>query len=555
MSVIYALIDNILGIFNSDHILNIKDPSKIFYKHNSFDKSNFHNSKNLFYQYSLCLPFSYEKGYKYYLLSDTVFNIGDRFILNQLSSDQNVVDLSCISNINIANDDNKILQQYYSITNNNNISQVYKSFISNLSKLLPKELNYKDQTQLDTFNIDPPNSRDFDDAITIEDHKIYIHITDFESKIKCGSDIDISAFLLNQTLYLPDTEPLYMLPRDLACNELSLIKDKDRNVLTVEFIIDSENNVCSSSIYPSIIHIKNRYDYETPVFKESKDTKINWISEFILKNKFSSYEVPIPCYKLTNGKIENNTFIIKKDNKDSYEYYNKYLISTLMILANSYVSKYLSEYIHTPERFHPQPVKQPSDTEISDLSETVQTKLLIKDNKRAYYTPGIKGHYGLDLKDYTHFTSPARRFLDTIIQRLIWCSFESSKNDILKFLSSEKQSLDMIIEYCNIRQLINKKIQNYIKFLNIYRMVIECDNNSIWNAVIIDCNQHGITCYIESLLIETKIHVSNLGKEYFTFNHNTKELIGKTLKYKIGDTVTLKNPKAHHLYTTLTFQL
>ena len=532
-----------------------------------FDNSNVQSYKDQaldfsqnIYQAELSFPFSDNKKETILFLTNNQLKIADRIVIKILEKKE--IEIIDYLSIDQTYKENKFFKDYYYNTARLDIDEIkiYNELVNSLNNYKVSKINHKDQTDLDTFNIDPTDSQDFDDAITISKNKIYIHIVDFPSGVEALSTTDNSAFLQNQTLYLPGYEPLYILPENLACNKLSLVKDEIRKTLTVEFDVREDNEIVKTDVYPSLIKVKNRYDYETTAIKNSSNPDINWITKFVEKHKFTAYNVPLPVYKIKDGKIINDSFYIKHDQVGSTEYYNKDLITTLMILANSAVSKHVSKFIYAPERFHPKPLRESDKTifdkhDFSDsLSSALKTKLIIKDNSRAYYSIDQKSHHGLKLDDYTHFTSPARRFLDTIIQRILWASWNMEEKELLDKLTKQRENLEHVVFYCNKRQLLNKKIQNHVKFLQIYRYILD-DKTKVYDGVIIDCNKVGITCFIESLTIETKIHVSKLGKEYFTFNETNKTLNGKTLNYKIGDKLQLFNASSDELLQRLNFDL
>ena len=179
--------------------------------------------------------------------------------------------------LQINKDNCKILQKYESIqdrTNDKNIILHLYKLNANISDLYPIYKNtigknmftdeYQDLTHLDTFNVDPINSKDFDDAISLDETKntIYVHIVDAHEKIIPSSSIDINSFLSSFTLYLPEHIE-NILPKEYAEFNLSLIKNEIRKTITFEYLIDSETqNIVNYKIYKSSIVIKNRYNYE-----------------------------------------------------------------------------------------------------------------------------------------------------------------------------------------------------------------------------------------------------------------------------------------------------
>ena len=86
---------------------------------------------------------------------------------------------------------------------NANISNLYPTYKKTIGKNIFTD-EYQDLTHLNTFNVDPINSKDFDDAISLDENKntIYIHIVEAHEHIVQSSSIDNNAFLSSFTLYL-----------------------------------------------------------------------------------------------------------------------------------------------------------------------------------------------------------------------------------------------------------------------------------------------------------------------------------------------------------------
>ena len=159
-----------------------------------------------------------------------------------------------------SNDKNIILQLYKL---NANISNLYPTYKTTIGKNLFTD-EYHDLTHLDTFNVDPINSKDFDDAISLDETNniIYVHIVDAHEQIIPSSTIDINSFLSSFTLYLPEHIE-NILPEEYAEFKLSLVKNEVRKTITFEYLIDPETqNIVNYKIYKSSIIIKNRYNYD-----------------------------------------------------------------------------------------------------------------------------------------------------------------------------------------------------------------------------------------------------------------------------------------------------
>ena len=180
------------------------------------------------------------------------------YISNKLTNISNCIRYESIQDR--SNDKNIILQLYKL---NANISNLYPTYKTTIGKNLFTD-EYHDLTHLDTFNVDPINSKDFDDAISLDETNniIYVHIVDAHEQIIPSSTIDINSFLSSFTLYLPEHIE-NILPEEYAEFKLSLVKNEVRKTITFEYLIDPETqNIVNYKIYKSSIIIKNRYNYD-----------------------------------------------------------------------------------------------------------------------------------------------------------------------------------------------------------------------------------------------------------------------------------------------------
>jgi exoribonuclease R len=316
---------------------------------------------------------------------------------------------------------------------------------------------WQDLTHLDTFNVDPTNSKDFDDAISIikditDNYKIYIHIVDICSmmpnEMECHS-IECNALKQAFTLYLPEHIE-NILPKEMAEWDFSLVKGEKRRVITFEFNINSKNQIVDSyDIYPSTIIIKNRYDYkqfnhllEKGEYKELVDFYNVW--------KKVSYNVPRLYMNIdSSGNIashwlESNIDIAHK------------IIETLMILTNMTVSKAMK----SPQRFHKKLKAESVDT-IQELCSNpiINNIMKIKKFSVATYDASNAGHFGLGIDSYTHFTSPIRRYFDVICHNMLAGYTLENMDEILEYINSREHTIDKITRFyenCKILSLLEK---------------------------------------------------------------------------------------------------
>ena len=430
--------------------------------------------------------------------------------------------------------DYKCLVDMYSLTSKR---PDIKEKLSNHLYTINEVVNHN---ELDTFTIDPTNSVDFDDAITVdvENKIIYIHI------------VDIAHFNLHErfrerclTLYLSNEHTEHLLDKTDASDKLSLIVDKERNVITVKIVIDDEGLVTKYDIYKSTIIVKKRWNYEQvleAINNNLAPTSILFLADLTKKrSENTNYNINLPSLRITSNKFSGDVESIISENTNDISHA---LIATAMILANITVSKHLSERnIKLPNRFH----ESLKGFTIPNFEKTgndnVDSFVMIKKFARAYYAIDKKGHFGLGITDYVHFTSPMRRYADVIIHRL------------LAGYQIEDESLENEVLWINHRADIVRNCQNIYIMWKVNRWLKKINNShEIWTTGI---NKNGILWFMPSLSLNGFMHVSNLSKQQWEFIDET--LVGKTTNeiIKIGNKMLVKVDKIDDITGLITINL
>jgi len=346
---------------------------------------------------------------------------------------------------------------------------------------------YQDLTHLNTFNIDPPGSKDFDDAISFDTsaNKIYTHIVDAHFQIEPGSQIDRDALAKTFTLYLSEHIE-NILPRELAEDGLSLIQSQPRKTVTVEYTLDPETfEVIDTKVYLAIIKIKTRYDYlsyDQLVSATVAVTEFVFMDKFISanSNKFSSLATPS-----LNLSIDKSTSLVKSwvcDYSHSPSPSHN-LVQILMILTNQTISKLTDQII--PQRYHSFSLGSNLPIDKYTISQPINSVLSIKKFRKAIYSNTNSGHYGLGLSTYTHFTSPIRRYFDVIIHRLLQRCIYTNLDQVLEYINMREVHIDRVV-----------KLYNKIKILSLF----EIDLTKTWIGYIISMVPSKII--LEDLLFE-----------------------------------------------------
>jgi exoribonuclease R len=240
-----------------------------------------------------------------------------------------------------------------------------------------------------TFNIDPPGCEDVDDVFTIDmidqdTYSLTISITDVATAIEEGSTLDLYAQKVGQSLYPPDTKPKHMLPPSLGTKELSLGVDQLRNCISLCLTWSRLDGILESKWALTKVAVNKAYTY--------KEAQSETRQEFqILKAIVDSIAgKPIPT---------------------SEEW-----VETLMIYYNKESGKLLKTHGTGILRSHTAP-----DQERLERWSKIDPSLEMLAYSSATYcladTESI--HWGLGVSDYTHASSPLRRYADLYNQRCL----------------------------------------------------------------------------------------------------------------------------------------
>lgn len=350
-----------------------------------------------------------------------------------------------------------------------------------------------DLRHLYTFNIDPPASKDFDDAISISDDltTIYVHIVDANQLYYPISKIEKRMAYLGFTYYSP-LQNLNILPDHLAEDRFSLIQGKDRNVITVEMKLgdadadaDADGKVDlpieSYAIYKSTIRVKERFDYESADSGIQKDVR-NMLYNIVHQYYQRRINICSPTYKINRETMELDQIV--------YEDYNSWthrFIEMMMIRANRIITEHAAKMgFKIPQRYHDAPYIDPEEGEGMDITgdPLIDGIIMIQKYKNAMYDRQKSGHYGLNLKLYTHFTSPIRRYHDVIVMRMM----DGYVYD----------QLDGLLEHLNKREELNSACEKLYKKWKLAKFISK-NMESVYEAHIINLSNYGMKFYIKSL--------------------------------------------------------
>jgi ribonuclease R len=423
------------------------------------------------------------------------------------------------------------------------------------------------------FTIDPDDAKDFDDAINVErtgqGWRVGIHIADVSHYIRPKSPLDREALDRGNSVYLAD-RVIPMLPEALSNGICSLRPDEDHLTFSVFAEVNRKGKVTAARFAKTVIRSKARLTYKQafallqkpPTDDLSKRLHVAWeLSSTLRKARFAhgSLDLDFPEVKVwldENGRPER---LEKVENDISHQ-----LIEELMLLANELVARELMRAKQpTVYRIHEKPdaekLTEFRETALAqgircgDLSNRPELQRLLalskgkpqeyaiklgllKSLKRACYAPDPLGHYGLNKSDYTHFTSPIRRYSDLIVHR----SLERQLG--LNRRGPDSAGLAKLCEHISTTERTASDAERdstKLKKLEFFQMQVAKRTGEPFKARIMEVRNYGLFVELPEFLMSGLIHVSAMDSDFYMVDVAKGRLIGKRSKkvYQVGDEI------------------
>ena len=454
-----------------------------------------------------------------------------------------------------------------------------------------------------TCTIDPKDAKDFDDALSLRQldknlWQVGVHIADVSHYVKEGDIIDREARQRATSIYLVD-RTIPMLPERLCNFICSLRPNEEKLAFSAIFDLDNDANVKAFRVVHTVIKSNRRYAYEEaqqileqngvvdgtgkPAPKPGKNgykgeyaeqiITLDRLAKQLRKQRFKDGSVNFDSEELhlDVDKDGHPTTCYFKHSKDA----NK-LIEEFMLLANRHVAESVGKVAKgkkaktLPYRVHDNPDPQKFEnlrqfsakfgyrlkssstkgatarainTLIEDVQGTPQEKLIqtiaLRSMMKAKYTTHNIGHFGLAFDYYTHFTSPIRRYPDTMVHRLI-TRYQNGGRSV------NKERCEELCEHCSdMEQVAQNAERDSIK----YKMVEFMSNHlgEIYDAHISGIQSYGIYAEIDENHCEGLIPMRDLDDDYYDFHEDNYCLIGRRRyhKYQLGDPIRIQVANAN----------
>ena len=467
----------------------------------------------------------------------------------------------------------------------------YPKNVEDAAEKLSAEITEADYAEREDFRdvftctIDPHDAKDFDDALSLRRlpdglYEVGVHIADVSHYVAEGSVIDKEARQRATSVYLVD-RTIPMLPERLCNFICSLRPNEEKLAYSVIFNLDSEANIKKWRLVHTVIKSDRRFTYEEAQERIENNAgdyagEINtlWmlarqLREQRMKNGAINFQreemrfdidekgVPVRCY-----------FKVSKEA-------NK-LIEEFMLLANRTVAESVGKVAKgakaktLPYRIHdlPDPTKletlrdfivkfgyklkttgtksavakslnnllgQAEGKKEQKLIETVALRAMMK----AKYSVYNIGHYGLAFDYYTHFTSPIRRYPDTMVHRLLTRyqnGGRSASKEKYEELCKHSSDMELLAAQAERDSIRYKTVEFMSKFLG-----------QTFDAHISGVASYGIYCEIDENHCEGLVPMRDLMDDYYEFDEKNYCLRGRRRHncYALGDAIRIKVARAN----------
>ncbi len=454
-----------------------------------------------------------------------------------------------------------------------------------------------------TCTIDPKDAKDFDDALSIRKlpnglWEVGVHIADVSHYVKEGDIIDREAQRRATSVYLVD-RTIPMLPERLCNYVCSLRPNEEKLCYSVIFDLDDDAQVRSYRIRHTIIRSDRRYAYEeaqqlledngvvdgtgTPApLPANGHYKGEFAEEIVTLDRLAK---KLRAARFKNGAVKFDSeelhFEVDEKGKPIRCFFKRSkdankLIEEFMLLANRTVAESVGRVPKGkkaktfPYRVHDNPDPQKMETLrefIVKFGYKVKTdgtkgamarslnklmddctgrpeqaliqKVALRAMMKAKYTTHNIGHFGLAFDYYTHFTSPIRRYPDTMVHRLLTRYQEGGRS------ANEKHCEDLCKHCSDMEQVAQNAERDSVK----YKMV-EFMGDKIgeqFDAHISGITAYGIYAEIDENHCEGMVPMRDLDDDYYEFDERNFCLVGRRRhhRYQLGDAVRIQVARAN----------
>jgi len=450
-----------------------------------------------------------------------------------------------------------------------------------------------DLTAIAFVTIDGEDARDYDDAVFCQKEgdlfRLMVAIADVSHYVRPNSPVDKSARLRTSSVYFPD-RVLPMLPERLSNDLCSLNPHCNRLAVVCDLLIDRKGRRQKVKFYKAIIRSQAQLIYEdvAELIKTDKDSKshtplVSQLSKEVhtsLDMLKEMTEVLLAARSKRAALDFNHLEEVKIDISAQGQIEKVYacprnfaqrMIEEAMLAANDATAWFLSKKgVPILYRIHKAP-KQEDFTELKQFLSNYGIKVaqahhkvttqvydyllkavstypeaavleakILRSLQRAEYARKNYGHFGLNYKSYTHFTSPIRRYADLMVHRAVKkvTVQEGSGRSKYPYMASEVTKIG--VACTQQERIIEQSVWQSLDGLKCRYLAKHAKGS--YTGIITNVLEFGFHVRFDELPIEGFVHVRSFHNDYYKFDEVNQKLIGKRYRkeYGLGDSVQVR---------------
>lgn len=471
--------------------------------------------------------------------------------------------------------------------------------VADLSEQVPEaaKKGRVDLRHLPLVTIDGEDARDFDDAVYCEKKRgggwrLWVAIADVSYYVRPRTALDDEARSRGTSVYFP-SEVVPMLPEVLSNGLCSLNPQVDRLCMVSEMTISASGRLSSFKFYEAVMSSHARLTYTKVWHILQGDQELREQYHPLVKHLqelHALYKVLDQARAERGGiafETEEAKFIFNAERRierveptvrnDAHK-----LIEECMIMANVAAARFVEKHNESALfRVHDRPSDdhisalrsvlselgltlggglkpQPKDyaTLMDEVSERPDREMLqtmlLRSMKQAIYDPENRGHFGLALASYGHFTSPIRRYPDLSLHRAIKYVLAKEHGEQKERWTptggwhSDLEEMLQLGMHCSMTERrADEATRNVADWL-------KCDFmqdhvGEVFSGVIASVTGFGFFVRLSDLFIDGLVHVSTLDNDYYRYDNIGQRLIGESsgMVYRLGDTVEIRVEAVH----------
>ena len=441
-----------------------------------------------------------------------------------------------------------------------------------------------DIRKLPLVTIDGADARDFDDAVYAEPRRgggwrLLVAIADVSHYVPVGNALDQEAYERSTSVYFPGFV-VPMLPETLSNGICSLNPKVDRLCMVCDMLVDTAGEVTRSKFYPAVMrsHARLTYDLVWQAVGPGTEEALHAVADVLpqLQELYALYQAMAQQRK-RRGAIDFETVEVKfrldqtgtvesmgaTTRNDAHK-----LIEECMIAANVQAALFL-ERKKIPGLFRAHesppadkyedlqqflrefklrmpPVEEVTPADFSEILRMVKDRpereliqsVLLRAQSMAAYQPDNRGHFGLALEAYAHFTSPIRRYPDLLVHRAIRHALNGGKPGDYVYSATEMAAMAV---HCSHRERRAEEAERDVdeRFKCAW---MEKHIGSEFDGLVTGVTSFGLFVELDESKVSGLVHISQLANDYYHFDAIRKLLKGERtgMQFRLGDHVRIQ---------------